>query len=96
MWLHHGCRCEECHRALLDYSRLRDAVRAVTEGRRPAPRVPAKPVRKRVRQLRAAGWTVQQIADAAGLSHSTVDRITNQRLANVALTTARAVMAVRP
>jgi hypothetical protein len=96
MWMSHGCRCNVCHRALLDYSRVRDAVRAVAEGRQPRARVPAHPVRRRVRRLRAAGWSVQAIADAAGVSHTTVDRIANARLRNVTLSTARAVLAVEP
>jgi DNA invertase Pin-like site-specific DNA recombinase len=95
-WLTGRCRCAVCHRALLEYSRLRRAVASVAAGREPVPRVPAARARRRVVELRRAGWSVAAIAAAAGVSYSTVERIASRRLARVALPTQRRVLSVWP
>jgi DNA-directed RNA polymerase specialized sigma24 family protein len=92
-WLQ-GCRCSVCHSALLEDARLRRALAAVTAGRRLAARVPPHRARRRVAQLRREGWSVQRIADAAGLSSTTVDRIANRRLAHVSHLTEAAVLGI--
>ena len=90
------CRCEVCHDELVEYSRLRRAVGAVTMGREPAPRVSARSVRHHIADLRAHGWTLRAIADSAGLSIGGVHDIASHRVRQVTLPTKRALLAVRP
>ena len=93
MWLHHGCRCEVCHSELLEYAKLVRAVQAARQRREIRTHVPVANARRHVARLRAAGWTVQAIADAAGVSFSSIDRIAN-RARSIEVATARAVLAV--
>ena len=68
LWMHHGCRCGVCHRDLLAYSRVegRGGSSAPWPG---AGNVGGDvEVRRRVAELRAAGWSMRQVAAAAGVS----------------------------
>jgi hypothetical protein len=75
---------------------MRRAELAVDDGRDPVVRIDATSVRRRVDELRRAGWTLQGIADAAGVSATTVHRVANRRLRRVALPTHRRLLAVKP
>jgi DNA-binding XRE family transcriptional regulator len=90
-WIRHGCRCSTCHHALVEYARIRRAVRAVVQDREPVTRVPAGKARAKVRELRARGMTQRQIAKRAGVSDATVCRIEHATVTSVSLPTARRI-----
>lgn len=91
-WTHHGCRCTVCHRAMRDYSRLRNALAAYRAGRDVQTRVPSGRARRHVERLVAAGWTRTSIAAAAGIAPRTMWRILDGR--RVSLVTERRILAV--
>ena len=66
----------------------------VLRGGEPATRVDPAPVRRHVEQLRADGWTLAAIAQAAGVNRTTVDRLVDGYLKRCSRITARAVMSV--
>jgi hypothetical protein len=54
------------------------------------------PARARVAELRALGWTFQQIADAAGLAKWVVIRLAQGHQAQIRVSSAAAILLVRP
>ena len=54
------------------------------------------PARARVLELRALGWTYQQISAAAGVANWTPIRLVDGRYARIRVSTATAVLSVRP
>jgi hypothetical protein len=95
-WRHHKCRCPACHRALLDESKLRAALRRIDAGADPATRVPAEPTRRHLAKLTAAGMTRAEVAQAAGVSHMTIGRIANPATRRVSRITAAALHTIPP
>jgi hypothetical protein len=94
-WIHHGCRCEVCHAALLEYSRNREALVALRRGRMPALRVPAGPSRRMITLLRKRGLSVAEVAALAGISVRTAYRIHTGGVQRVSARTELALVAVR-
>ena len=90
------CRCARCHKALLNYSRVRRAVAAIERGHDPAMRVAPTRARQHVEQLRAAGMSLSAIARAAGVSRTTVERLVHRQLKHVSRISAAALLAVQP
>ena len=67
-WVHGSCRCERCRGAVVDYHRTYRAAQVLRRGGEPATRWRPNLAAAHVDTLRAAGWTLQRIADAAGVS----------------------------
>src|SRR5262245_2930950 len=63
-----GCRCRYCVGAARASERVRRAERAVLDGRPPLYWTTTKPIEPHVAALRADGWTLKAIAEAAGLN----------------------------
>lgn len=95
-WIHGRCRCQRCRQAIRDYAKVQRAAAALTRGADPATRVNPARARRRIAELRAAGWTIARIAHAAGLSHTTVDRITYRYTKRCSRITAAAILAILP
>jgi hypothetical protein len=95
-WRHHKCRCAACHRALLDESKLRAALRRIDAGADPATRVPAAPLRRHLAKLTAAGMTRAQVAELAGVHRVTIDRVARPATRHVTRITAAGLRAVTP
>lgn len=91
-----ACRCEECTQAAVLESRRRRLDRAMGA---PARRVPAAPLRAHVVELGAAGVGFRRVAELAGVSASTVQKILAEGELpgrRVARSTAEKVLRVRP
>jgi hypothetical protein len=95
-WRHHRCRCNDCHRALLDEARLAWALRRVRIGADPAARVPVRWARRHVARLEGAGMTRGQIAACAGVSAGTISRLMAPGTRRISRITTDAVRAVVP
>jgi hypothetical protein len=63
-----GCRCKRCVEAARSSERVRRAERAVLAGRPPLYWCSTRLLADHVATLRARGWTLKRIADAAGLN----------------------------
>lgn len=74
-----GCRCPICmsaYRAKVNAAYRRTLIdRAALYGPSPKRFVSVKPVRARIAELRAAGWTLRAIAKAAGVHEESVRAI---------------------
>lgn len=64
-----GCRCDACKAARAAYERGRERARGYG---RPTEFVDAEPVRAKVRQLQAQGYTYAEMERLAGVPHSTL------------------------
>lgn len=64
-----GCRCDACKAARSEYEKMRVRLRAYG---RPTEFVDAEPVRAKVRQLQAQGYTYAEMARLAGVPKSTL------------------------
>lgn len=71
-----GCRCDECRRANREYERRRTMMKVAVECGAPSPMVDAEPVRRRITDLLAAGYSRREICRISGLSRSTLRAIT--------------------
>lgn len=92
-----GCRCKQCTTDTAAYSRAVWAARRIRRGANPASYEPARSTRRRITQLQAAGLTMRDIANAAGVSVATVCRCAHlPDNGNVSRLTARAVAQVDP
>ena len=89
-----GCRCPSCRRAMHRRAQVWWATAQVRRGRDPASHVPARPVRRHVEELRAAGWTSAGIARAAGVAPATITRIRKPGTGSCSRIVARALLAV--
>ena len=58
--------------------------------------IPRTRVRRHVAELRAAGWTITEIADAAGVHWQTVAQHAHRRAGAVSRVTERLILAVEP
>jgi AraC-like DNA-binding protein len=65
-----------------DAARVGWALKTIRRGGMPQWRVGTGRARHHVEELRAAGWTFEHIAQAAGVSPSTVFRLTRERQCN--------------
>jgi len=91
-----GCRCSSCRRAMHRHAKVWWATAQLRKGRDPASYTAAGPVRKRIGELRAAGWTSTRIARAAGVSPGTVSRLRKRSTRWCSRIVAGAVMAIEP
>lgn len=87
-----SCECRRCPKCR-DRERKRLAYRLKKEGRWPG-WIDAAPVGKHVKTLIAAGVGIDSIARAAGVSHSTVFRLSKSQCQRVTAEVAESVMAV--
>lgn len=71
-----GCRCDDCRRANREYERRRTMMKIAVECGAPAPMVDAEPVRRRIADLLAAGYSKREICRITGLAKSTIHAIT--------------------
>lgn len=72
----HGCGCDDCrHAHAADMKKRR---KLIAYGRYQPVRVEAGPTLARLAGLRAAGWTIAQIAEASGLNDSHVQTLINE------------------
>lgn len=71
-----GCRCDECRRANREYERRRTMTKVAVECGMPSPMVDAEPVRRRILDLLAAGYSRREICRISGLARSTLHSIT--------------------
>lgn len=71
-----GCRCDECRRANREYERRRTMTRIAVECGAPSPMVDAEPVRRRILDLLAAGYSRREICRISGLARTTLHSIT--------------------
>lgn len=97
-----GCRCARCKEANAAYERERQRRKARVEwGEKPA-FVDAAPVRERLLELRAMGYTVKEIERISGVGHTEQYQITvrhwrsGKPVRKVKRKTAEAVMAIEP
>lgn len=95
-WVTGRCRCARCHRLAIQYARVWRAAQVLRRGGEPAGRHPPHKVRAHVDRLRAAGWTITDIAKASGVHWRTVFQHAHHRAGAVALTTQAAILAVEP
>lgn len=86
------CRCNLCRAAALRLAK----TQALRRLRGIAGYVDRATVAAHVRVLLDAKWDRQEIAEAAGVSRKTVFNVLNSRAATVQITTARALLKVRP
>lgn len=86
-----GCRCPECTRA----HRKDCAARELAHLRGEEVRMAKEPVLEHIRALQADGWSLSQIARAAGKSQPTLSTIVNGPYQMVNRATGRAILAVR-
>lgn len=71
-----GCRCDECRRANREYERRRTMMKVAVECGAPSPMVDAEPVRRRIDDLLAGGYSRREICRITGLSRSALHSIT--------------------
>jgi hypothetical protein len=64
---------------MLDADKVARAVQTVRRGGQPSWRVGTTGARRRVRELREAGWTYERIGQAVGVAPSSIYRLTRQR-----------------
>jgi hypothetical protein len=67
-----GCRCPRCRAARSRYARQRWAVAAIVRTGSARWKVDATPVRARLDELRAAGWTLKEVARAVDVPYPTL------------------------
>jgi lambda repressor-like predicted transcriptional regulator len=95
-WRYYCCRCDACHRALLDEGKVAWAMRRIRAGAEPATRVSAAWPRHHLHQLETAGMTRTEIARRAGVSPGTISRLAAPDTRRISRIVAAAVMAVSP
>lgn len=88
----HQCACDEC--LTRNTARVQQRRKLRAYGRAGAYRVEKKPAADRVRALRAEGWTVRGIAEAAGVPVTVVDSLLSKRYELTTNATSSAVLAV--
>lgn len=85
-----GCRCTPCTDAAYHYmSRIR-----LDHERGQRRRIPAEPTRDHVKNLCTAGWTLTQIATAAGCSRHTISSLVSHSTHNVRRDIGAAILAI--
>lgn len=89
----HKCGCDNCVEGNTYRVGQRRKLRAY--GRAKDYRVDKAPATERVKALRGLGWTVQGIADRAGVPRSVVDSLLSDRYKRTTRVTSEAVLAVR-
>jgi hypothetical protein len=92
-----GCRCARCRAGLRRAAQVWWATAQLRGGRHDvASYTSAAPVRRRLEELRRAGWTGDRIAAAAQVSPSTISRISKPSTRWCSRIVARAVLGVEP
>lgn len=84
-----SCRCAACHKAMLRYNKRRVAMIERGEWQ---PWADAAPVRQRVLSLRDQGWSVESIADVAGVSTCNLYVLLNEDKPRVRATFAEKIL----
>jgi hypothetical protein len=88
-----GCRCQRCRAAARLSERTRRAETVVLAGRPPLYWCSTRPMAAHIAALRADGWTLRAIAEAAGLNTEAFRRAL--RCGRTSSETVRRVLAVR-
>jgi hypothetical protein len=89
-----GCRRPECVQANARYAAARLRRGLVDESS--PDMVDADPIRRRLRALEDAGWTVRRVAEATGIAKSQIARIRSGEAKRVRRETAAAIMEQTP
>ncbi|HET6636978.1 MAG TPA: hypothetical protein VFH77_18345, partial [Streptomyces sp.] len=69
---HYGCNCQRCRDNYRAYENRRSRLIGYGTWR---PLVDVRPVREHVAALVASGYTIQTVADAAGIDRTVVSRV---------------------
>jgi hypothetical protein len=91
-----GCRCARCRNALHRSAKVWWATRRLRRGADPASYVAAAPVRKRIAELEAAGWTRIAIARAAEVAPATITRLAAPTKRQCTRIVARSILQLTP
>lgn len=89
-YTYHGCRCDECRAVHLAYMRTYD-TRKDARGTRPASPEETAQAINLLQQLHDHGWTLQQIAEAGGISARTLNTLRRMKPHQALTKTTRAI-----